>query len=46
VSVLVALGLALVAIGAVLLGGRRHPNRRSTDPGRRDRISSLLDRTP
>ena len=45
-TTLMAVGLALVALGAVLVGGRRRPHRRSTDPRRRDRISSLLDHTP
>jgi hypothetical protein len=42
---LVAIGLALVAVGAILLGGGRRPRRGATGATRRHRIAALLDLT-
>lgn len=45
-SLIVALALISAAVAALLVGERGRPRRRATDPRTRDRIASLLDRTP
>jgi O-antigen ligase len=46
VGLLVAIGLAVLAVASVATAEWRRPRRRATDPRIRHRIASLLDRTP